>query len=76
MFGFNPKLYGISVSQEHIEGNLYYVARVEELPDVTEFGDTHEEAYELVLDTLKTAYEMFGEQEIAFPEPQGNKKAK
>lgn len=70
MFVFNPKLYGISVTQEHIEGNLYYAARVEELPDVVEFGDTHEEAYELALDTLKTAYEMSSEQGMTFPEPQ------
>ncbi|EGQ8054293.1 hypothetical protein HPX47_001652 [Vibrio alginolyticus] len=67
------KPYNISVSQECLEGGLYYVARIQELPGVMEFGDTHEEAYELALDTLKTAYEMFSDQGMAFPEPQNNK---
>ncbi|ALR91296.1 toxin-antitoxin system HicB family antitoxin [Vibrio alginolyticus] len=70
MISFDPEFYSISVRKEEIEGDLYYVARIQELPDVMEFGDTYEEAYELALDTLKTSYEMFVEQGMKFPEPQ------
>lgn len=49
---------------------LSYAATVSELPDVTEYGDTWHEAYELATDTICTAAEMYAEAGRVFPSPE------
>lgn len=67
---FDPEMYTISVKKEVIDGETYYVARVLELKDVEEYGDSTVEAYALAIDTIVTSHEMFQEQGLSFPEPQ------
>ncbi|MDF9390843.1 toxin-antitoxin system HicB family antitoxin [Vibrio sp. 1151_11] len=69
MKNFDPERYTVSVRKEIVEGEELFVARVAELSDVEEYGDTFEEARSLALDTIETAYEMCKEQNIAFPAP-------
>lgn len=66
---FDPELYTIQIKKSHIDGECFYVAKVLELPDVTEYGDSYEEAYTLAIDTIETSYQMFQEQGMQFPEP-------
>jgi predicted HicB family RNase H-like nuclease len=66
---FDPEMYTISVQKVSIEGETLYLAKVAELNDVREYGDTETEARELALDTIRTAHEMFQEQNMQFPEP-------
>ena len=66
---FNAEEYTISVRQEHIDGEAYWVARVEELSDILEFGETREEAYALAIDTISVAQEMCLSQGTVFPSP-------
>lgn len=66
---FNAEEYTISVRKERMDEEIYWVARVEELPDVMEFGETREEAYELALDTITVGQEMCLEDGTAFPAP-------
>lgn len=66
---FDPELYTIQIKKSQIDGEYFYVAKVLELPDVTEYGDSYEEAYTLAIDTIETSYQMFQEQDMEFPEP-------
>lgn len=69
MKNFDPEFYGITVRKETMDGELLYVARIQEFPDVMEFADSYEEARELALDTLQTSYELCTENDIPFPAP-------
>jgi len=66
---FNAEEYTISVRKERMDGDVYWVARVEELPDIMEFGDTREDAYNLAIDTLTVGQEMCLAEGTAFPAP-------
>ncbi len=65
----DTELYTISIRKEIVEGDSLYVARIAEFPDVQEYGETFEEARELAVDTIETAYHLCLEQNIPFPEP-------
>ncbi|MFX4313131.1 type II toxin-antitoxin system HicB family antitoxin [Enterobacter sp. 63] len=66
---FNAEEYTISVRKERMDGDVYWVARVEELPDIMEFGDTREDAYNLAIDTLTVGQEMCLTEGTTFPAP-------
>lgn len=66
---FNAEEYTISVRKERMDGEVYWVARVEELSDIMEFGDSREEAYTLAIDTITVAQEMCISEGTRFPEP-------
>lgn len=66
---FNAEEYTISVRKERMDGDVYWVARVEELPDIMEFGDTREDAYNLAIDTLTVGQEMCLAEGTTFPSP-------
>lgn len=66
---FNAEEYTISVRREMMDGESYWVARVEELPDILEFGQTKDEAYNLAIDTIITGQEMCLSEGIHFPSP-------
>lgn len=61
--------YNITVRKGIFDGETCFEARVAELPDVAEYGDTHEEAYELALDSIETTAEIFAEKGKQIPAP-------
>ena len=67
----NAHLYNITIRQIEVDGQELFEARVRELPDVVDFGETWEEAYELVVDTIETTAEAMVEQGRRMPEPAG-----
>jgi len=62
--------YSISVRRDTFDGVELFEARVKELPDVVEYGETQAEAYDLAIDTIETAAVAYKEQGRAFPEAQ------
>jgi predicted HicB family RNase H-like nuclease len=66
----DPHAYNISVRRGMFDGEDLFEARVKELPDVTEYGETYQEAYELAVDTIETAAAAFAEQGRPFPPAQ------
>jgi len=65
----NPCDYNIAIRRTHIDGEDLFEARVRELPDVTEYAESYQEAYELALDTIETTVEVLTEQGRPYPEP-------
>lgn len=65
----DAELYTISVRKELVENEFFYVARVAELPDVEEYGDSFNEARELAIETITTSHELCIEENIPFPTP-------
>lgn len=65
----NPEEYTISVRKEVMDGMCLWVARVEELPDVLEFGETREDAYTNAIFTIEVGQDMCLEQGTSFPRP-------
>ena len=66
----NPNNYGITIRQlEDDNGHPCFEARVRELPDVAEYGDSFQEAYELAIDTIETTAQVFAEQGRKMPPP-------
>lgn len=56
---WNPKMvepdtYTLTVKKEEHEGEMLYVARVEELPWLTAFEDTYDEALNIIFDAIQT----------------------
>lgn len=67
-----PSEYDISIALEKHDGKLYYVARVEEFPDVEEYGHTPNEAWDLILDSIETTQKIFKEKGKELPKPAGS----
>ncbi|WOG27803.1 hypothetical protein [Endozoicomonas sp. 8E] len=59
----NPHSYNITVRRANFDGEVFFEARVKELPDVAEYADTAEEAYALAIDTIEITAEIFAEKE-------------
>ena len=57
----NPHAYNITVREFVFEGEALFEARVKELPDVREYAESAQEAYELAIDTIETAAATFAE---------------
>jgi len=51
--------YTITVCQGIFEGEECFEALVKELPDVAEYGDSYDEAYELAVDSIQTTVEIY-----------------
>lgn len=66
---YNAEEYTISVRKERMDEEIYWVARVEELPDIMEFAETRDEAYELAIDTINIGQEMCLSEGTHFPSP-------
>lgn len=73
MNNFDARKYSISIRFSNFEGENCYEAKIQELPSITEYADTHEEAYALAIDSVETLAELYAEQGKAFPEPLQNK---
>jgi len=66
---FDPHRYANTIRQAEFDGQALYEAKVRELPDIAEYADTHEEAYELAIDALNRTAEVLTEQGRPMPEP-------
>lgn len=66
----DPHAYNITVRRSEFEGDVCFEARVKELPDLAEYGDTFEEAYALATDAIETTAEVFAEKGKPMPVPQ------
>ena len=65
----DPRGYDVTVRKIVHEGKMLFEARLKELPDLREYGETMMEAYDLAVDTIETAAEMYAEAGRAFPTP-------
>ena len=63
----NPHAYNITVQEFVFEGEALFEARVKELPDVREYAESAQEAYELAIDTIETAASDIRRNEPAVP---------
>ena len=65
----DPHDYNISIRRTEVEGEICYEARVKELPDLAEYGDSFEEAYALAIDSIETTMEILAEKGRNMPQP-------
>ncbi|MES1941414.1 hypothetical protein T5B8_14310 [Salinisphaera sp. T5B8] len=72
---FDAALYTINVRKGEFDGEICFEATVRELPDVAEYGDSYDEAYELALDTINTTYEALSEHGRRMPEPDASRQS-
>lgn len=63
----DPHAYNISIRRDNFDGEMLFEARVKELPDLAEYGESYEEAYGLAVDSIETAAAAFAERGRAFP---------
>ncbi len=63
----DPHAYNITIRRDNFDGDILYEARVKELPDLTEYGESYEDAYDLAVDSIETAAEAFAEKGRRFP---------
>lgn len=62
--------YGISIRKGVFSEEECYEARVREFPDLIEYADSWNEAYELAIDAIETTLEVFAEKGRNAPAPQ------
>lgn len=63
----DPHAYNISIRRDNFDGEVLFEARVKELPDLVEYGESYQEAYDLVVDSIETAAAAFAEKGRTFP---------
>lgn len=59
--------YNIIVQPVETDDGSIFEARIRELPDVVEYAETFNDAYELAIDTIKTTAEAFAEAGRSMP---------
>lgn len=67
----DPHSYGIEVRRRNLDGDVMFEARVRELPDIAEYADSYQEAYELAVDAVETTARLLGERGRSMPQPMG-----
>lgn len=65
----DPSKYTIQIRQVDIDGELVFEARIKELPDVVDYGESPQEAYSLATDTIIGTAEAFSRLGRMFPLP-------
>lgn len=65
----DPHAYSIEIRRGAFEGEVCFQARVKELPDLYEYADSHEEAYNLAIDAIEMKAEALAAQGKKMPEP-------
>ena len=65
----DPQDYSISIRRGEFEGDTCFEARIKELPDISEYADSFEEAYALAIDSIETTMKTFAEKGRSFPGP-------
>jgi predicted HicB family RNase H-like nuclease len=63
----DPHAYNIIIRRDTFDGEILFEARVKELPDLTEYAESYEEAYSLAIDAIETTAEAFAEKGRSFP---------
>lgn len=61
--------YNITVRRGEYEGEMLFEARVKELPDLVEYGESFDEAYELAVDAVETTARALAEAGRDMPPP-------
>lgn len=62
-------MYRIAVQRRETEDGMLYEATVKELPDVSVYAETFQEAYELACDAIESLKELAEDQGRVFPNP-------
>ncbi|MGC2458544.1 MAG: toxin-antitoxin system HicB family antitoxin [Gallionellaceae bacterium] len=66
---FDPESYTITIRKEENDGEILYVGRVAEFPNISAFTETFEAAHALVLDSIQTLKKIADETKVEFPSP-------
>lgn len=66
---FDPESYTISIRKEEHDGEILYVGRVAEFPNISSFEDSFEEARALVIDAIQSLKKIADETQVDFPSP-------
>ncbi len=69
MSDFDPHRYTITIKLVTLDEGEHFEAAVAELPDVVEYGETYDQAYSLVVDSISTLRDAAIEQGRTFPDP-------
>ena len=67
---FDPYRYTVSIRRELSDGEILFVARVAELPDIILFEESYKEAYEGAISVIDKSYEMYSRYRDDFPKPE------
>jgi predicted HicB family RNase H-like nuclease len=66
---FDSESYTITIRKEECYGEILYVGRVAEFPNISAFEETFEAARALVLDAIQTLKKIADEAQAVFPHP-------
>ena len=66
---FDPETYTLTIRKENIDGDILFVGRVAELPDVTAYEESYEEAHNILLDAITALKKIADEKNHWFPIP-------
>lgn len=66
---FDPESYSITIRKEDCDGEILYVGRVAEFPNISSFEETYEAAHALVIDSIITLKKIANEANAEFPLP-------
>lgn len=66
---FDPDNYSISIRKENIDGEMFYVGRVAEFPNLCAFEDTFDAAREILKDAIVTVKRIADESGEVLPQP-------
>jgi len=66
---FDPESYTITIRKEECYGEILYVGRVAEFPNINAFEETFEAARALILDAIQTLKKIADETQADFPFP-------
>ena len=65
----DPHSYNITIRKGDFEGDICFEARVKEMPDLTEYADSYDEAYQLAIDAIEATADVFMEKKRDMPVP-------
>lgn len=66
---FDPESYTITIRKEEDDGEVLYVGRVAELPNISAFEETFDATRTLVIDAIQTLKKIADEAQAEFPLP-------
>lgn len=66
---FDPDTYTITIRKENVDGDIYFVGRVAEFPNISAYEDTFEDAHSMVIDAINTLKTIADREGVAFPDP-------
>lgn len=69
----DPHRYDISVRRRDVEGEVLFEASVVELPDVSAYADTYQEAYDLVIASIRDLSAHAEKTGSPFPQPRDDR---